>query len=209
MIASVRRHHRSTLTLVVALTALFGSTAAHAQRPVSPAATTPPPVAVAPPESAGMSAARLTRLTALFKKEIDDKKLPGAVMLVARKGKLVYASALGVRDPKSSDPMRTDTIFRIYSMTKPIVSVAAMLLVEDGRLQLTDPVAKWLPAFKDVKVWTDAGEVAAQRAMTLQDLLRHTAGLPYGELTQNAASRTRSPKRNCSSPASSISTSAT
>jgi len=83
--------------------------------------------------------------------------------------------------------MRTDTIFRIYSMTKPIVSVAAMILVEDGKLQLTDPVARWLPAFKDVKVWTDGGEVAAQRPMTVQDLLRHTAGLPYGELTQNAA----------------------
>ena len=96
-------------------------------------------------------------------------------------------NALGVRDPKTGDPMRTDTIFRIYSMTKPIVSVAAMILVEDGKLQLTDPVAKWLPAFKDVKVSTDGGEVAAQRPMTVQDLLRHTAGLPYGELTQNAA----------------------
>jgi CubicO group peptidase (beta-lactamase class C family) len=108
-------------------------------------------------------------------------------MMVARKGKLVYASALGVRDPKSADPMRADAIFRIYSMTKPIVSVAAMVLVEDGKLQLTDPVSKWLPAFKDVKVSTDGGEVAAQRVMTVQDLLRHTAGLPYGELTQNAA----------------------
>ena len=134
-----------------------------------------------------MSAARLARLTALFHKEIEDKKLPGAVMMVARKGKLVYASALGVRDPKSGDPMRTDAIFRIYSMTKPIVSVASMVLVEDGKLQLTDPVSKWLPAFKDVKVSTDGGEVAAQRVMTVQDLLRHTAGLPYGELTQNAA----------------------
>ena len=83
--------------------------------------------------------------------------------------------------------MRTDTIFRIYSMTKPIVSVAAMLLVEDGALLLTDPVSKWLPAFKDVKVSTASGEVSAERAMTVQDLLRHTAGLPYGELTQNAA----------------------
>src|SRR4029077_7050750 len=100
---------------------------------------------------------------------------------------LVYTSALGVRDPKSAEPMRTDAIFRIYSMTKPIVSVAAMILVEDGKLQLTDPVSKWLPAFKDAKVTTDGGEVAAQRAMTVQDLLRHTAGLPYGELTQNAA----------------------
>jgi CubicO group peptidase (beta-lactamase class C family) len=108
-------------------------------------------------------------------------------MMIARKGKLVHASALGVRDPRGPDPMRTDTIFRIYSMTKPIVSVAAMMLVEDGTLQLTDPVARWLPAFKDVKVSTSGGDVPAQRAMSVQDLLRHTAGLPYGELTQNAA----------------------
>jgi len=143
--------------------------------------------ATAPPEAGGMSAARLTRLTTAFRKEIEDRKVPGTVMLIARKGKLVYASALGVRDPNGSEPMRMDAIFRIYSMTKPMVSVAAMILVEDGALQLTDPVARWLPAFKDMKVSTGSGDVAAQRPMTVQDLLRHTAGLPYGELTQNAA----------------------
>jgi CubicO group peptidase (beta-lactamase class C family) len=143
--------------------------------------------ATAPPEAGGMSAARLARLTTAFRREIEDRKVPGTVMLIARKGKLVYASALGVRDPSTADPMRMDTIFRIYSMTKPMVSVAAMILVEDGALQLTDPVARWLPAFKDVKVSTSSGDVAAQRPMTVQDLLRHTAGLPYGELTQNAA----------------------
>jgi CubicO group peptidase (beta-lactamase class C family) len=188
MISSLRRHPWSS-TFVVAIATLFVSTAGHAQRAVSPAATAPTASALtaAPPESVGMSAARLTRLTAAFKKEIEDKRLPGAVMLIARKGKLVYASALGVRDPRGADPMRSDTIFRIYSMTKPIVSVAAMILVEDGTLQLMDPVAKWLQAFKDVKVSTSSGEVATQRAMTVQDLLRHTAGLPYGELTQHAA----------------------
>jgi CubicO group peptidase (beta-lactamase class C family) len=178
MISSLRRGSRSRLLLGLVLTALLGPRAAHAQRPASA-------LPAAPAESVGMSAARLARLTAVFGKEIEDKKLPGAVMLVARKGKLVYTSALGVRNPKSAEPMRTDAIFRIYSMTKPIVSVAAMIL--DGKLQLTDPVSKWLPAFKDAKVTTDGGEVAAQRAMTVQDLLRHTAGLPYGELTQNAA----------------------
>jgi len=183
MIWSLRHRPRSRVPLFVAIAALLVWTTAHAQRP-GPAAS---PLALAPPESAGMSAARLTRLTTAFGKEIEDKKLAGAVMMIARKGKLVYASALGLRDPKGADPMRTDTIFRIYSMTKPIVSVAVMILVEDGRIQLMDPVSRWLPAFKDVKVWSDAGEVAAQRAMTVQDLLRHTAGLPYGELTQNAA----------------------
>ena len=191
MISSLRHHPRSRVlpAVVVAMAALFASTAADAQRAASPMATAPAasPIASAPPESAGMSAARLTRLTIAFQKEIADKKLPGAVMMVARKGKLVYAAALGVRDPKGADPMRPDTIFRIYSMTKPMVSVAAMILVENGTIQLMDPVSKWLPAFKDTTVSIGSGDVAAQRAMTVQDLLRHTAGLAYGELTQNAA----------------------
>jgi CubicO group peptidase (beta-lactamase class C family) len=83
--------------------------------------------------------------------------------------------------------MQADTIFRIYSMTKPLVSVAAMLLVEDGVVQLTDPVSKFLPPFKEVKVSTGAAEVPAERQMTVQDLLRHSAGLAYGELTANTA----------------------
>jgi CubicO group peptidase (beta-lactamase class C family) len=185
MISALRRHPRSPVLLAVVVAVLITSSAAHAQRPPSTAPGSPLPTAA--PESVGLSAARLARLTATFRKEVEDRKIPGAVMMVARKGKLAYATALGVRDPRGADPMRLDTIFRIYSMTKPIVSVATMVLVEDGTLQLTDPVAKWLPAFKDVKVWTDAGEVPAQRAMTVQDLLRHTAGLTYGELTQNAA----------------------
>jgi CubicO group peptidase (beta-lactamase class C family) len=158
MISDVRHHPCSQLLLVVATALLFVSTPAHAQRAAPPAATSPAasPVSVAPPEHAGMSVARLTRLTTVFRKEIEDKKLPGAVMMIARKGKLVYATALGVRDPKGAEPMRTDTIFRIYS-------------------------------FKDVKVSASGGDVPAQRAMIVQDLLRHTAGLPYGELTQNAA----------------------
>jgi CubicO group peptidase (beta-lactamase class C family) len=185
MITSPRLSLRSTILLGVTLIALLGPIAAGAQQ--APANGTAAGLATAPPEAGGMSAARLARVTSAFKKEIEDRKLPGAVMLIARKGKLVCASALGARDPGSADPMRLDAIFRIYSMTKPMVSVAAMILVEDGALQLTDPVARWLPAFKDVKVSTSSGDVAAQRPMTVQDLLRHTAGLPYGELTQNPA----------------------
>jgi CubicO group peptidase (beta-lactamase class C family) len=147
----------------------------------------PPPLVRAEPASVGLSSVRLARLTTAFNREVADKRLPGAVVMVARKGRLVYANAFGLRDPKAADPMRTDSIFRIYSMTKPLASVGAMLLVEDGVIQLSDPVAKWLPAFKDVKVWSSGGEVAAERAMTVQDLLRHTAGLAYGELTQNTA----------------------
>lgn len=141
----------------------------------------------AAPESVGMSSARLGRITSVFEQEVAAKRLPGATVIVARKGKIVYSRAFGLRDPNGSDPMRMDTVFRIYSMTKPLASVGAMMLVEDGVLQLSDPVAKWLPPFKDVKVSTPGGDVAPLRAMTVQDLLRHTAGLPYGELTQNAA----------------------
>ena len=138
------------------------------------------------PSNGGMLAQRLDSLTLAFNKEIADKALPGAVIMVARKGQLVYAKAFGVRDPTKPDAMETDSIFRVYSMTKPMASVAAMILVEDGRLQLSDPVAKHLPAFKDLKVYTATGTEPA-RPMTVQDLLRHTSGLGYGEISNNAA----------------------
>ena len=150
----------------------------------------------AAPESVGMSAQRLARIGEAFKKEIDQGKLPGAVFLVARKGKLVYSEAIGFQDKEAGKPIAKDSIFRIYSMTKPLVSVAAMMLVEDGRIQLTDPVSKYLPALKSMNVSVakaDAefakvaySQVPADREMTVQDLLRHTAGLAYGEITQNA-----------------------
>jgi len=146
-------------------------------------------------ESVGMSAQKLGHIAETFRKEIDQGKLPGAVFLVARRGKLVYSDAIGLQNKENGKPMPKDAIFRIYSMTKPIVSVAAMMLVEDGRMQLTDPVSKFLPAMKNVQVSvakTDAEFakvtytlVPADREMTVQDLLRHTAGLAYGELTQN------------------------
>ena len=150
----------------------------------------------AAPESVGMSAQRLARIGDAFKKEIDQGKLPGAVFMVARKGKLVYSDAIGFQDKETNMPMAKDSIFRIYSMTKPIVSVAAMMLVEEGKIQLTDPVSKFLPAMKGMSVSAAKADsefakvtyaqVPADREMTVQDLLRHTAGLAYGEITQNA-----------------------
>ena len=178
----VRRHLMAASAAVLALMLLVSPT--EAQRPEAGAAT--PSIQRGTPISVGMSAKRLERITQAMKTEVDEKKLPGAVVMVARKGRLVYAEAFGLRDPKGSEAMRADTIFRIYSMTKPLVSVAAMLLVEDGVIQLTDPVAKFLPAMKDVKVSGPSGDVAADRAPTVQDLLRHTAGLAYGEITKNA-----------------------
>jgi CubicO group peptidase (beta-lactamase class C family) len=154
------------------------------------------PLAQAPAEQVGMSAKKLERIREALAREIDQGKLPGTVVMVARKGKLVYADAVGAQDKSAGKPMALDSVFRIYSMTKPMVSVAAMMLVEDGKIQLTDPVSKFLPAFKSQRVSvarTDAEfarvtytNVAAEREMTVQDLLRHTSGLAYGEITQNA-----------------------
>ena len=145
-------------------------------------------------EQVGMSSQRLAKIATVFKKEIDEGRIPGAVVAVARKGKLVYYESFGSRDKAANAPMSKDSIFRIYSMTKPLVSVAAMLLVEDGSIQLTDPVAKFLPAFAKTQVSlankNEIGNVTyetvpAARPMTVHDLLRHTAGLAYGEITTN------------------------
>lgn len=151
------------------------------------------PFATAAPEMVGVSSERLGRVSTMLKKEIADGKLPGAVVMVARKGKIIYADAIGLQDKGANTPMTVDSIFRIYSMTKPLVSVAAMLLVEDGVIQLTDPISKFLPAFKDMQVSVASNadgktiytNVPAVRPITVQDLLRHSAGLAYAELTKN------------------------
>ncbi len=143
------------------------------------------PVAKGVAERVGLSSPRLARIGETMQKEVDAARLPGAVIMVSRKGRIVYQGAWGFQDSVKKTPMQIDTLFRIYSMTKPMVSVAAMVLVEDGTIQLTDPVSKHLPAFKDTKVSTGTAEVAAERPMTVQDLLRHTAGLAYGEITKN------------------------
>src|SRR5215204_3877590 len=139
------------------------------------------------PEDVGLSSTQLKRLEAATKKNIDDGLMPGAVMLVARRGKVAWVSVQGRRTPDADDPMKFDSIFRIYSMTKPITSLVLMQLVEEGRLQVYDPVAKYLPEIGKMKVGTEVtvdGRPALrlsdpERAMTVQDLLRHTAGLTY------------------------------
>ncbi len=138
----------------------------------------------ADPESLGFSRAGLNRLSAALSEQIDKQRLPGVVALVVRRGKLAYFEALGQRDPVSGDAMRPDSLFRIYSMTKPVVSVAAMMLFDEGRLFLSDPVAKYLPEFKNTPVGAVREDgvidhVPATHPMTVQDLLRHTSGLTY------------------------------
>ena len=157
------------------------------------------PLPTASPESVGMSSERLNKITATLQNEVREKRLPGAVVMVARKGKLVYSQAVGELNNPSGGAMKTDSVFRIYSMTKPLVSTALMMLVEDGKIQLTDPVSKFLPSFKSPMVSVPTLDpvfhgvsfrlVAANREPTIQDLLRHTSGIAYGELTRNALVR--------------------
>ena len=139
-----------------------------------------------------MSSQRLAKIGEALKKEVADGSFRGAVVMVARKGKLVYQDSEGMQT--ASVKMTPEAIFRIYSMTKPLVSVAAMMLVEDGTVQLTDPVSKYLPGFDKLQVSVPGKDAAGnasyalvpqERQMTVQDLLRHTSGLAYGEITNN------------------------
>ena len=144
---------------------------------------TSPPLPDATPEDVGLSSAGLARLGSVMRGEIERGRVPGAVALVARRGRLAYFESYGRRDPRSPDPMARDSIFRIYSMTKPIVSVAAMMLWEEGRFLLSDPIEKYLPELGRRQVAVVRGAeielVDAERPITIQDLLRHTSGLTY------------------------------
>jgi CubicO group peptidase (beta-lactamase class C family) len=142
------------------------------------------------PEDVGFSSERLKRVTDAFQSEVDKGAIPGAVVLIARNGKIAYFEAFGFRNRENKEPMKTDAIFRIASMSKPITSVAVMILVEEGKIQLLDPVSRYLPEFKGVQVGVEKlntttgnseliGEPPRQE-MTIQDLLRHTSGLTYG-----------------------------
>ena len=143
----------------------------------------------ATPQSQGLSAERLSRVHALFKTEVDAGRMPGVVVLVARKGKVVHADALGFQDKDAGKVMKRDAIFRAYSMTKPLVSVLTMMLVEEGKLQLTDPVSKFFPSMANMKVLSNSADgnserVPAARQITIQDLLRHTSGISYAEFSR-------------------------
>ncbi len=121
---------------------------------------------------------------------VDRKEVSGIVTLVAREGKVVDLHAVGLADIEKNVPMKTDAIFRIASMTKPVTSVAIMMLFEEGKLFLTDPVSKFIPAFKSSMVMEGAGAeakpVAARRAITIRDLLSHRSGITYGFLNGGA-----------------------
>ena len=162
---------------------------------IVPGVAWPQGLSTATPEAVGLSSPRLARVTEAVKGEIAKGRYPGAVALVARRGKVAYFEALGQRDPQIGAPMTKDAIFRLYSMTKPFTSVATMMLLEDGRLLLNDPVSKYIPKLKGLQVSvprvdTQTGKVTyalvpAEREMTIQDLLRHTSGLVYGGFTSH------------------------
>ena len=133
------------------------------------------------PEDVGMSSDRLDRIGPATQAYVDDGRLAGVMTMVARRGNVVHWSATGMRDLDAGDPLEPDDIFRIYSMTKPLTSVAVMILVEEGAVALDDPVSKFIPAFADATVLADGGDrVAPARPMTVEHLLTHTSGLTYG-----------------------------
>lgn len=142
----------------------------------------------ASPEQVGMSSKRLARITEVFKEDVAKGRFAGAVMLVARDGKVVYLEAIGQSDPVAGTAMHKDSIFRFYSMTKPITAVAVMMLVEEGRLQIGEPVSKYLPQLGQRQVGVEKADASgkpvlamepAKREITVQDLLRHTSGITY------------------------------
>ncbi len=176
-------HTRDTRvkSLMAALLLACGALAAHAVEILPKAGK---------PEEVGLSSERLARLGRVTQDHVDAGRLPGAVILVARRGRIAYYEAFGFRDRDRGLQMARDSIFRIYSMTKPITTVAAMMLQEEGRLQVYDPVSRTLPELANMKVGLERVDAAgrriyevvpAQREMTLQDLMRHTSGFTHDQ----------------------------
>ncbi len=176
---------RLLFSLLMVLLALSANPVAG---PASSAVYSDPP-AVAP-EEVGLASGRLAHIRSVMNRHVAENRIPGATGLIARRGKIAYQEAFGMADIEAGKPMRLDTIHRIYSMTKPITSVAVMMLYEEGKFQLNDPVAKYLPEFAKMQVGIEEKDpqtgkptlktVPARRPVTVRDLLRHTAGLSYG-----------------------------
>jgi len=146
------------------------------------------------PESVGFSSARLSRIDAAMQEYIDRGQIAGIMAMVARHGELAYARCFGQMDVEAAKPVQPDTLWRIYSMSKPITTVAVMMLYEEGRFHLSDPVSRFIPAFKGSRVYAGGDEnwystVPAQREITIHDLLTHTSGLAYGLSAEDAIER--------------------
>ncbi|MDA0591425.1 MAG: serine hydrolase [Planctomycetota bacterium] len=140
----------------------------------------------AAPEDVGMSSKKLAQVDDVFNELVEKKRLAGGIVIVARKGKIVHFESYGLADVKSKRPMGKDAILRFYSMSKAITSAAAMILVDEGKLDLEAPVSKYLPEMQRLKVATKDGIVEPSRELTTADLLRHTSGMTYGASPQPA-----------------------
>jgi len=148
------------------------------------------PLPTSSPERIGLSAERLARIDELMERYVDDGSMPGALGMIARRGRVGYFETWGMRDREAGKPMTPDTIFRIYSMSKPITTVAVMILFEEGHFMLRDPIGKFIPELADMEVMREEKDPATggttvttfetKRQITIQDLLRHTAGFTYG-----------------------------
>jgi CubicO group peptidase (beta-lactamase class C family) len=150
----------------------------------------PVPAVTAEAKELGFDADRLARITDHFKAYVDDGRLPGWLIAVSRHGETPYLETYGQRDMEAGAPVELDTVFRFYSMSKPITSVAAMILFEEGKLELTDPVSKYIPSFGETRVYlkgpaTNPATVAQAQPMTIHNLLTHTSGLTYGFVYAN------------------------
>jgi CubicO group peptidase (beta-lactamase class C family) len=145
---------------------------------------------VAKPEDVGLSSQRLRRIGEVLNADANAGRVPGAIALVARQGKVAYFEAVGLQDPDKRTPMRRDSLFRLASMTKPVTAVAALMLMEEGKFSMVDPVSRHLPALKDLKVGVEVVDPASgerslkieplRRPISVQDLFRHTSGFTYG-----------------------------
>ena len=137
-------------------------------------------IPVVPPAKAGLSASRLAEVDTFMEHQVAARKIAGGVVIIAHEGKIGFFQAYGLADVETKQPMRRDTIFRIYSMSKAITTAAALNLVDAGEIGLDDPVSKFIPGFAELKVATPSGLRSPTRAMTIRDLMRHTSGLTYG-----------------------------
>ena len=179
-----RRPSRVTTLRWCAWCALLSALVLHAAEPR--------PLPRVAPEWVGLAPAPLAEATALLKRSVAEKKIAGAVGAIARKGAVAYLEAVGVQDLESRAPMTERSLFRIYSMTKPVTAVAVMMLQEQGKFSLSDPVSKYLPEFADVKVGLGSASRPPARAITVQDLLLHTSGLSHRTSDLYKASGVRS-----------------
>ena len=147
------------------------------------------PLPEAKPESVGFSSERLNKIDNVFNKGIKENKIPGAVIAIARRGKLVYYKAFGMQNAEKNIRMSKDSIFRIYSMTKPLVSVAVMKLHEEGKIYLSESIEKYIPELKHMKIANEDNIITAKNKIKIHDLLRHTSGFTYGIFGKSAAKK--------------------